>query len=299
MQKVQNAVLVDAMHLAYRNFHVFKKDSVEYKWVEQFFVSLVSIEKRHPRHTIMLLWDSKISTMRFKINTEYKQNRKDRDPEEKERFNDGLEKVKLILKHQNYWNIEADGYEADDVAAYMCNRLGKVPSESIILWTDDLDWAQLINDSKGVTLYRPSKRQTLDESEFFNAYEFPPRSLPVFKSLTGDKSDNIKGINRFPRKIAKDLCRKCCTVEEFYYNRPVLADVPMKWVEAIKDFAIDLRTNYRLAILYPNIDKVRIWKGNFDKQQLVELHKQFGLGGNVDHKTPLQKYREMVRKRGN
>ena len=42
----------------------------------------------------------------------------------------------------------------------------------------------------------------------------PPSKVALMKTITGDPSDNIKGIPRFPKKIAAKICEKFESVED-------------------------------------------------------------------------------------
>ena len=87
--------------------------------------------------------------------------------------------------------LRAEGFEADDIAAYLVSR--RLDTEHYILMTTDRDWFQLLRD--GVSVYEPKMKKHITSKEFFEYTGVnTPEELVVKKILLGD-SDNIPGLD--------------------------------------------------------------------------------------------------------
>jgi 5'-3' exonuclease len=84
-----------------------------------------------------------------------------------------------------------DGMEADDVIGYIANDLLKEDEEAVIVSTDK-DFLQLVNDK--VSVFSPTKKKHYTKEEVQKEWGLYPQNLLVFRSLDGDKSDNIPGV---------------------------------------------------------------------------------------------------------
>lgn len=286
------AILVDGMHLCYRHFHVMKarkdsfKDGLFVGFYQGIFKSIRFMRSRYPHHDIYFLWDSD-NKKRSILMPDYKKKpkkKKDQDDSESSRAKlyEQLPELKKMLTLDGIHQIGADGYEADDVAKYMVDRLYE-HNKDILLWTGDMDWAQLITDR--VSWINASKRNLIySEGGFQREYGYPPEGIRVYKSLTGDKSDNIKGIFKFPKKLAKLLASRTPSIEGFFYDRAILNDIPENWKMAIQENASVLRLNYQLVSLL-QIETPTIVIGARDKEAFKSYLSKYHIGAETRSKA--------------
>jgi DNA polymerase-1 len=87
--------------------------------------------------------------------------------------------------------LALDYVEADDVIAYMSELVTKNGGTSIIYSTDK-DFLQMVNEN--VKVYNPVKKKTFDIDVILETYGVHPDHFVFYRSLLGDKSDNINGI---------------------------------------------------------------------------------------------------------
>jgi len=87
--------------------------------------------------------------------------------------------------------LALDNIEADDTIAYMSELVTKKGGTSIIYSTDK-DFLQMVNEN--VKVYNPVKKKTFDVDVILETYGVHPDNFVFFRSLLGDKSDNIDGI---------------------------------------------------------------------------------------------------------
>ena len=120
--------------------------------------------------------------------------------------------------------------EADDLIAYYC-QISK--DEQIIIFSADKDLTQLI--SLNVTIYSPITKQYFKNGDMIslNKVDIPHYNVLLTKIFTGDKSDNIEGIQGLGEKTLvkffPQVLEKPCTMEEILdYARNIHQDKPSK-----------------------------------------------------------------------
>jgi 5'-3' exonuclease len=120
--------------------------------------------------------------------------------------------------------------EADDLIAYYC-KISK--DEKIIIFSADKDLTQLI--SEHVTIYSPITKQYFKNGDMIslNKVDIPHYNVLLTKIFTGDKSDNIEGIQGLGEKTLvkffPQVQKKPCTMEEILdCARNLLQDKPSK-----------------------------------------------------------------------
>ncbi len=101
-------------------------------------------------------------------------------------------------------HTEVIGYETDDVIASYVIRYSRKFSCVISSW--DSDYFQLINESVNVLRYRGKKTMLCDVDFIQNKFGIAPEVYEDFKSLTGDKADNIKGADKVGLKKQQRNC---------------------------------------------------------------------------------------------
>ncbi|OHD13261.1 MAG: hypothetical protein A2Y41_14080 [Spirochaetes bacterium GWB1_36_13] len=86
--------------------------------------------------------------------------------------------------------IRLDRVEADDVLAYLCQRFDQ---DQKIIASGDKDFFQMLNEK--TIIYCPSKKILKTKLDCVSEFGVHPNNFALAKALTGDKSDNIKGIS--------------------------------------------------------------------------------------------------------
>lgn len=95
--------------------------------------------------------------------------------------------------------ICVDKLEADDVIGYLCNKVYSDYDDSeIYVMSSDNDFMQLVNDR--TFLFSPTKKKTYGIKEVIEEFSVHPENFLLYKTLVGDTSDNIPGINGFGEK---------------------------------------------------------------------------------------------------
>jgi DNA polymerase I len=86
--------------------------------------------------------------------------------------------------------IQIDQVEADDVIAYLA--LQSFKSSNITIMSTDKDFYQLINDR--IKVYSPTKKKLYGSAEVLAEYGISTKNFVLFRTLDGDKSDNVNGV---------------------------------------------------------------------------------------------------------
>ena len=176
--------------------------------------------EEHNLDKVVVFWDGDSnSSIRKSIYPQYKANRRqDMNEYKYESYLQQKSRVKQYLEEIFVRQVEMINNEADDLIAYYCKVSNE---EDIIIFSADKDLTQLI--SERVTIYSPISKQYFKNGDMItiNRVEIPHYNVLVTKIFTGDKSDNIDGIEGLGEKtllkLFPDLREKSCTIEELLY----------------------------------------------------------------------------------
>ena len=192
-----NLMIVDGLNLAFRFKHANKKEfSVEYLKLIQ------SLAKSYEAKDVIILADGG-SSYRKSIYENYKANRAElranQTEEESQEFQEFLDEFgrSLDLLNKSYKTFKFIGVEADDIAAYLVNKLGHVYPH-IWLISSDKDWDLLIEHNVSRFSYRTRKETTIENWNEHYLYDLEDHIS--IKVLMGDKGDNVPGVNGIGEK---------------------------------------------------------------------------------------------------
>lgn len=218
----QNAnVIVDGMNIAHRCRHIYDKrqklateDGQPTGTIYGFARHVIKLRDRFPGSTIYVTWEGSNSIEeRRSVCADYKANRKDKEnDEEYADFFAQIEVLENLLEGMGIHQITVDGYEADDVMATLVRN--RLDGETNIIVTSDRDMLQLVDDQ--TVLMTPSPERFFDTDKVIEEYGVTPDKLLQYRALDGDKSDNLPGLYRFPRKKIASLVNDYGDVESIY-----------------------------------------------------------------------------------
>ena len=96
-----------------------------------------------------------------------------------------------ILDYLPLQTMIYDGIEADDVIGYLTTQVLNEDEEVVIVSTDK-DFLQLV--SERVKVFSPTKKKTYDRDAVKEEFGIWPQNILLYRTMDGDKSDNIPGI---------------------------------------------------------------------------------------------------------
>ena len=264
-----NLLIVDGLNLAFRWKHQ-KKEFFKVEYVR----TIESLAKSYDCGEIVVLGDGG-SDYRKTIDSEYKANRKERyadqTEEEKQEFLNFLgefQKTVDLCNEKGYLTMKFKGVEADDIAAVICLNREEIGIEDIWLVSSDKDWDLLVNEniSRFSTVTR--KETTMDNWD--EHYDFHPDMYLTFKCLTGDKGDNVPGVNGIGPKRASSLIATHGDVFDLMSQLPI--DSKYKFMQNLNEFGSDnLAKNVELMDLTYDPDAQVLGK----EQEIIGLVKNY------------------------
>jgi 5'-3' exonuclease len=173
---------------------------------------------------VFFVWDGPGgSRKRRGVFAEYKQGRKPRLNREfdadspvtsAENMLKQMERLKQLLGFLGITQLEVEDIEADDAIAYLVGCLEPTPT---VVVSSDKDMWQLISPT--TVVYWPTKKVFLTTEDMNRDHVLPQNWIWV-KALTGDPSDNIKGVGGFGevtvKKMFPELNERVLTEAEFF-----------------------------------------------------------------------------------
>lgn len=162
---------------------------------------------------VIIVWDGKDgSRSRKMVNSNYKATRDQASVIHWDAYDSKKEELQSVWKQatrlQEYLDylpvttISMDKLEADDVIAYLA-RAASFKNRKAIIVSSDKDFLQLIDTN--VSVYSPSKKVLFDRQNVVEAIGVLPENYNILKALTGDKSDNVRGVKGIALKTAVKL----------------------------------------------------------------------------------------------
>jgi 5'-3' exonuclease len=142
--------------------------------------------------------------------------------------------------------ISIDKIEADDAIAYIAHKL---LDKEVTIMSADQDFLQLVNDR--ITVWSPTKKKFYTPRMVEADYGVPAHNFLMYKTLMGDKSDNIPGVKGLgPKKLPKilpDLLTQQTLDLDFILEYAGKGEEPMH--KRISESATQLRINEELMDL--------------------------------------------------
>ena len=217
---MKKTLLVDGDNLFKIGFHGTRdlyNDGEHLGGIYHFINILRKFLEEHNHDKVIVFWDGESnSSIRKSIYPQYKANRRQEMNEFKyESYLQQKIRVKQYLEEIFVRQVEVKDNEADDLMAYYTQI---TTDEDIIIFSADKDLTQLI--SERVTIYSPTSKQYYKNGDMItiNKVDIPHHNVLLTKIFTGDKSDNIYGIEGLGEKTLikyfPQIQEKPCTVEE-------------------------------------------------------------------------------------
>ena len=233
-------LLIDGDNLFKVGYHGVKdlySDGSHIGGIYHFNNTIRKFLEEHNHDKVIAFWDGESnSSIRKSIYPNYKANRRqDMNEFKYESYLHQKSRVKMYLEEVFVRQVEVINNESDDLIAYYTQI---ATDEEIIIFSADKDLTQLI--SERVTVYSPVDKRYFRSGDkiMINKVEIPHDNVLLCKIFTGDKSDNIDGIQGLGEKtlvkLFPQMQEKQCTVEEILDNaRNIEQKKPIKTLSNI------------------------------------------------------------------
>lgn len=239
-------MIVDALNLGFRYLN---QGAVNFS--HEYVRTVESLAKSYKAKHVIIACDEGSSSYRKALLPTYKAGRKDKfenqTPEEKERFDEFFAEFALTieeLKKKYPMVFKFSKCEADDIAAYIVNKVRK--THNVWLISSDRDWDLLISYNVSRFSYVTRKEVTLEN--WYTHYDYDPEDHISIKCLTGDSGDSVPGVPGIGPVKAKALVREYGSTYDIIANMPIQSRY--KYINNLNEFgAENLLLNYKLMDL--------------------------------------------------
>jgi DNA polymerase-1 len=258
----QKLFLLDGMALAYRahfafiNSNLKNSEGIPTGAILGFANTLVKmLEEDEPTH-IAVAWDTDKPTFRHEMDEEYKANR----PPQPEDLKVGIPLMKEMISYFGIDNIEAEGYEADDIIGTIAND-ANAEDIDVYLVTPDKDFMQLVHDH--IMMLKPDNKNggfiKIDREgvkDYFGVY---PEKVVDVLAILGDKSDNIPGVKGIGKKGAPKLINKYGSLEKAIEDAPNMSSKRHR--EGLQEYAEEALHAKKMVKIKTDVPDVIDWEG--------------------------------------
>jgi DNA polymerase-1 len=273
MNKKPTLYLVDGSSYLYRAFHALPNLTNSRGEPTGALLGVANMLKRllneaQPEH-IAVVFDARGPTFRHELHPEYKANRPPMPAELSKQ-------VEAILNFTGLLGLpllQVEGVEADDVIGTLAGA-AEDAGWNCVISTGDKDMAQLVTSK--TTLTNTMTDTDMDRDGVKAKFDVAPEQIVDFLALTGDKSDNIPGVEKCGPKTAAKWLRQWGNLDEVMahanevggkigeYLREALEQLPLS-----RDLAT-IRRNLELEFRPEDLERRDV-----DEEALAEALKRY------------------------
>ena len=205
-----------------------------------------------------------------------------------------IERIQEVVAAFNIPVFVKEGYEADDVLGSL-SRIAAKEQVQVVIVTGDRDLLQLVNKDVSVSLPGQSlaDAKLYTPSDVAQKFGVTPDQFVDYKSLVGDKSDNIPGVAGVGDKTARRLLQQYLTLDNIYANLEQIEPRYQKKLAVGKDNAF---LSKKLAAIVTDLDLdfdldacCAPAHGNFDVTKVEQLFRDLEFRSHLKRVSVLGK----------
>jgi DNA polymerase-1 len=261
-----NKFIIDGYNLVFRAHYAFQtfitSTGLLSGNIYGFFTIMRSLRYKYPACEFVVVWDTH-ATRKKGLYPEYKANRNHSNVDVQ------IKDIKNACKCLKIIQVEAQGEEADDVIATVCQNVDGIA----YIYSSDKDLLQLVKDGK-IVVVRPKVGATAeriyDEEAVKKEFLVSPSDLACYLSFKGDTVDNVPGVERVPSKVLASLSREYHTTAEIYKNlhQEKLTDHQRRSIQAAES---QVTLNFDLVKLRTDLDCLIFTSGFSNTEEFAKL----------------------------
>ncbi len=244
-------LIVDGSNLLFQMFfgmpsRIYNEQGIGIWGVLGFVGALLKIVRQtNPTH-LTVLFDGDNENKRTLINSDYKANRIDySQARDEENPYSQLTYIYQALQYLGITYAETTNCEVDDWISSYTSLYGK--DNEIVVLSFDSDFFQLISDNVSILKYRGDKSILCTPKYLREKYGIEPYQYADFKSLTGDKADNIVGADKVGTKTASVLLQEFGSLDNIIRNAETIRKQSVR--ESVRKSSEHLLRNLELIKL--------------------------------------------------
>ena len=215
-------LIVDGSNLLFQMFfgmpaRIYNEDGIGIWGVLGFVGALLKIVRQTKPTHVAVLFDGESENERRDLDNEYKANRVDySEVEEAENPFSQLPYIYQALDFLGMAHAETTDCETDDWIASYVKEFGE--ENEIVISSFDSDFFQLLSEKVSILRYRGDNSVICTPEFLLQKFGIKPEQYADFKSMTGDKADNIVGADKIGPKTASALLQEFGTLEAILEN---------------------------------------------------------------------------------
>tara|TARA_B100001094_G_C18190358_1_gene806774 strand:+ start:2005 stop:3051 length:1047 start_codon:yes stop_codon:yes gene_type:complete len=255
-------LIIDGLNTFIRSFAVSpvtNDDGIHVGGITGFLMSIgFAIRTLQPTRVIICFDGKGGSQRRRKLFPDYKANRlvrtklnrtnafSDKDAES-ENMKMQLGRLVQYLDNLPVQILAPENIEADDAIAYISKQL--LVDSKIFIMSSDKDFIQLVDDR--IAVWSPTKKKLYFKDDVREDYKLPAHNYLLYRTLTGDKSDNIPGIRGTGIATLKKRLPILFTDEHVTIDKLIneCGDSKIKVMQTISESRNAIELNYKLMQL--------------------------------------------------
>ncbi len=253
-KKPKSLYIIDGHALAYRSYYAFIKNPLTNSRgkptgaVYGFALYLLRLLEEFKCPYIVVAMDSAAPTFRHELFAEYKANR----PEMPDDLRSQIPLIHRLIEAFNIVKIQKEGFEADDIIAYL-TQTAVASDFEVSLVTRDKDLMQLIGPH--VRMLAPENG---GELKIFGPQEVKekmgvfPEQIRDLLALMGDSSDNIPGLPGVGPKTAQKILEQAGSIDKLIADPSCIDNQKIR--QKIVEHLETLKLSRQLATLSTDLD---------------------------------------------
>ena len=267
--KNSHLLVIDGLNTFIRVFSAvpaLNDDGMHIGGVTGFLRSIAAVIRKHKPTRCVIVFDGKGGSVRRKrMYPNYKANRANKTAFNRYKEFASLEDEQQSMKRQYGRMIQylqclpittlaIDNIEADDAIAYISNEIFTKQENKVTIVSTDRDFLQLVNNR--ISVWSPIKKKMYTPNIMREEFGIDAKNYLLYRALTGDKSDNIPGVNGVGLKtMIKRL--------------PIITESRQLSVDEFVEAASNAEKKYKVhEIIESNMDVIKL---NYKLMQLKDV----------------------------
>jgi len=268
-------VILDALNEAYRCWWPLRASTTRLgrdNSIERGFIGgLVALLQRYFGALLVLAWDGR-PVKQVEENPTYKVGRAGKHANRPTDWHQRCNRLREALADVFHTVYDPAGEADQEIARFIKGVTG----ERVLVVSTDADLLMLLSDH--VDVLRPGCTiESYKVADFRQEFGFKPENFVLFRALIGDRSDNIRGLFRFPKAVAQSLVASFRNVDQLYreFHRvpinPVLGQLTARQRQSLQAGEKQVRSNARLIDLLSETVPAHLSRPTGDLAMLLSL----------------------------
>jgi len=265
-------LIIDGSNLIHRAHWIAEA----HKNLNVYHLFLSSIKKllvNFNTNKVFCTWDAKLvpNSTNYRFTLTRNQYKGNRDRERNERVHANQDVIVSMLECLGIKNIYPGVLEADDVIYWLCKH--SLPNDEKVIVSADQDLLQLIDENTSV--YSPIKDIIIDSNNFELHTKVSIDQFIDYKSLMGDKSDNIPGVPgcgpKTARKYIRNGIKASLTKKDYdlYQITRKVVDLTQGIKEHPQDADMYEEQTRKMDNLKPDLDRFKVVCESYNLKQMI------------------------------